>query len=314
VTVPIRTHLLHGLRISTEVHLPEPVRQIDGVDLAISWGDPRNVPDTPGAGTVVAELVTEERRWYTATEETDGYLLRFHGTADVLVSADLSTARCHVDPSTDATLLSVLMSGTALALILELAGDAVLHASAVEMAGMAVGIVGTSGMGKSTTAAMLCSAGAALVTDDVLRVELGEEARCHRGASGLRLRDKAIEIAGLLGGDARSEPTPDSRLGLFARQTSALELGLAALVLPRPSRDITNVVVDRIPAVEAALLLARFPRVYGMRRPADVRRQFGQRTRIVEAVPFLRADVPWGPPFDPSVGADLMDSITAALR
>lgn len=49
-------------------------------------------------------------------------------------------------------------------------GEETLHATVVEIAGRAIGLLGPSGAGKSTLAAFLINQGGALVTDDMLRV------------------------------------------------------------------------------------------------------------------------------------------------
>ncbi|MDQ7993990.1 MAG: hypothetical protein AAGC63_16635, partial [Propionicimonas sp.] len=50
----------------------------------------------------------------------------------------------------------VLATGTLLSIVLQLRGDCVLHASAVERDGRALAFVGQSGRGKSTMATLMC--------------------------------------------------------------------------------------------------------------------------------------------------------------
>ncbi|HEX2210783.1 MAG TPA: hypothetical protein VHG93_24080 [Longimicrobium sp.] len=64
--------------------------------------------------------------------------------------------------------------GPVLGLVLRLRGVPSLHASAVEIDGAAVALVGPAGAGKSTTAAALATRGHALVADDVLALRASE--------------------------------------------------------------------------------------------------------------------------------------------
>jgi hypothetical protein len=61
---------------------------------------------------------------------------------------------------------------------LQLQGQTSLHGSAVVIEGAGVGLLAPSGHGKSTLAAALLAAGAALLTDDVLAVDIGAGAPC----------------------------------------------------------------------------------------------------------------------------------------
>jgi hypothetical protein len=79
-----------------------------------------------------------------------------------------------VDPDPDAgdALLQLALLGPVLAALLQQRGDLVLHASAVEIDGAAVGFLGGRGAGKSTMAAALLRRGYPLLTDDILAVSL----------------------------------------------------------------------------------------------------------------------------------------------
>jgi hypothetical protein len=69
-----------------------------------------------------------------------------------------------------------------------LRGMEILHASAVALSGRAVAFLGASGAGKTTLAGRILARGARLVTDDVLAVDLADEAvRAHRGGAVARI-------------------------------------------------------------------------------------------------------------------------------
>jgi hypothetical protein len=81
-----------------------------------------------------------------------------------------------VDPDfgVDETLLKPSLLGTAMSVLLQQRGFLVLHASAVVIAGKAVAFMGYSGAGKSTTASAFVNQGYALLTDDVLAIQLSQ--------------------------------------------------------------------------------------------------------------------------------------------
>lgn len=110
-----------------------------------------------------------------------------------------------------------------------------LHASAVEVDEGVIAIVGRSGQGKSTLAAMLCAAGAKLITDDALRVVADDDGVCcFSGTSTLRLRPGAADLARAFApGTAHS--TADGRIGVDAEPPSLERLPLVGVLLPIPS-------------------------------------------------------------------------------
>src|ERR1041385_572046 len=75
-------------------------------------------------------------------------------------------------PTADQELIGQLIQGSLIAYLLYLQGIHTVHASAVEFGGVGIAFAADTGGGKSTLAALMCSqAGAALITDDVLRLE-----------------------------------------------------------------------------------------------------------------------------------------------
>jgi len=140
----------------------------------------------------------------------------------------------------------------------------VLHASAVQLDGHAVAIVGASGMGKSTLAAALCRNGCGLVADDVLRIDRNGTAgmQVHPGSIESRLRMTARDLADTAPSDA-VRPTADGRLALRPRIRADGPLPLAACVVPWCSREATEVTVNRLPPALAHLRMSQFPRVAG---------------------------------------------------
>ncbi len=177
-------------------------RCADGVwDVDVHWGEDIEDSGAPPSGQPIASFVHDNVAWYTAAASDSGYLLAETVTASLLA----------------------------------LRGETVLHASAVAIDGAAVAFVGQSGRGKSTIAALLCVAGAELVTDDVLTVDPGPPVMCAGGASELRLRQAAAKIGQGRPGTS-SRRTADDRLALAVKAAPQRPLPVAAIVIPSPSR------------------------------------------------------------------------------
>ena len=172
----------------------------------------------------------------THVRRPDGsYLMRFARTVDFHISADTRTITMCLAEGIDADFGSVLAMGTVLSFVLLLRGACVLHASAVEFDGQVVAFVGCSGMGKSTMAALMCADGGRLVTDDVLHVDLRPATpTCHLGATELRLRKAAAELADRFDGEVGRRTTSDLRDALALSPCPTDRLPLAAVVIPLP--------------------------------------------------------------------------------
>jgi hypothetical protein len=114
---------------------------------------------------------------------------------ETIVSADGRRVVCARlgdidDRSFEANVMNFVVS-TALTLW----GEEPLHATVVDIAGRAVGLLGPSGAGKSTLAACLIAQGADLITDDMLRVTFaGGAMLAHAGPYRLKLFDEPARL------------------------------------------------------------------------------------------------------------------------
>jgi hypothetical protein len=151
---------VYGLRFRSVVPLPSVALGIDGeADATVRWADLEHVTGDLLAGGLPASVTGEEAG------------LAFPGIGTFLVRHGREIL---VDPEPDAgdALLQLVLLGPVLAALLQQRGQLVLHASAVEIAGAAVGFLGSRGAGKSTLAAALYGRGHPLLTDDILAVAL----------------------------------------------------------------------------------------------------------------------------------------------
>jgi hypothetical protein len=238
-------------------------------------------------------------------EAPERWLLRLGEVADFEIDweAHVVVARPH-PPHGDA-MLGVLAGAALLSYLLAARGELVLHASAVESGGRALAIAGSSGAGKSTTAALLCADGARLVSDDVLRVSLDGEARAFVGTNVLRLRPAARGLAESIDG-AAVEETIDGRFGVRPPTPPPRpSLSVAAMLIPRPAHDATALMVERLAPREALLELVRHPRTISWLDPEPLRAFFAGAGELAALIPVYRARVPWGPPFPSSLAAGI---------
>lgn len=242
----------------------------------------------------------------------------FHGVATAAIDRETSRVRLRLAPHVDPALASVLISGTLLSVVLTLRGHPVMHASAVVVGEgdeqVAVGIVGRSGMGKSTMATLLCRDGAKLLADDVLRTDLLADGsvRAWPGATATRLRPAAEALAKDTG--IRVTTTSDGRYATNLALAPAGAVPLVALVVPGPDREADHVQMRALGSVEALIALLSFPRLLGWSDLATSGVAHHHWGELARRVPVVSARVPWGPPFAPGLGADLLAGIEAVRR
>src|SRR5699024_9204396 len=183
---------------------------------------------------------------------------------------------------------------------------------AVQVGEQALAFVGSSGMGKSTMATLLCASGARLITDDALRLDLvSSPPRCHLGGTALRLRKAAGDLSALFSAAPAQRLTGDGRDALTMTPAEADLMPLAGIVIPMPQHgsDLPRPVVTRLDPKQAVLALLQFPRIVSWEDAAVLDRQLQEIGRIVEDVPVHAAALPWGPPFSPTLAEDLLEAL-----
>lgn len=155
----------YGLRIHSTLQLPElivdsSVAEADAADVIIRFGHVNHQP--PQGDFTDGYVCTLPEGAYIFVEQVGAILTRAGNEIVVMP-----------DPAVEERVLRLFLLGPALGLILHQRKLLTLHASAVAVAGSAVIFLGQSGEGKSTMAAALHARGHALVTDDVVVLDLG---------------------------------------------------------------------------------------------------------------------------------------------
>jgi hypothetical protein len=301
----LHTYQCSGLMISSEIELSAPLansNESDEIDVRLLLGRELSPPFQRPSSEVIAELIVEDFLFYTFCRVENGYVGRLPWIADFIIDEDFKRVTCHPAVPGRSEVIPIVVPGTIVAFLLAMTGRCVLHGSAVDIGGHALAFVGVSGQGKSTLAAILCAAGASLVTDDVLPVEFAadelqtEQVYSIRSGHEIRLRDKAASLADRFNKDA-FRVTEDERRAVTPTFSPAERLPLSAIVLPRPERQKDTVTARRMSAGEASLALGRCERIEGWRTRDHLRQQFIDIGRIVSSVPVYEVSVPWGPPF-----------------
>lgn len=125
----------------------------------------------------------------------NGYRLQFDDTGVFDVSSDGHEISWRPSPSADERAARLDLTGRVLALALHIGGCLCLHASAVSIGGRAVAFLAPKGSGKSTLAVALERAGAELMSDDIVPVELTPSPVARPGAHSVRMfRDTAAML------------------------------------------------------------------------------------------------------------------------
>jgi len=290
----VTVYRLHGLTVQSDV--PVDTATVGAaespIDLHMRRAPEATVPEDPAAGRILADHGDGDRRWYAVSRSCSGDLhCRFPGLADVTSTEELTTLTVTPDPTADPGIVDLVAWGAPIAALLTLAGECVLHASAVDIHGRAIAIAGPSGAGKTTLAAALCREGARLAADDLLRIDL-TTMWCFRGTTALRLRPNAAVLAANLPGHLR-HPTADGRCAAHFAATQADALPLAAVLVPRWSSAVG---FRYLRGVEAVMALAPAARVQGWRDPDAMKQWFEHTHAIATAIPVIEASLP--PPAD----------------
>jgi hypothetical protein len=306
--VEATTYFLHGLRVQSEVPLAERLSHDGAPDVHVQWGEQKAVPTEPPVGRLLA-LRDPDIGGCTIVESESGYVIRFSGECDFRIARDGHSVVVDVAPDFNGGFVPIVLTGNVLASILGLQGECVLHASGVLAGGWMLAIVGGSGVGKSTLAAVFCGEGAELVSDDLLRVGAdGGQPRCHTGTAQIRLRPTAAELANSFPPHARAL-TADGRIGVTPRQAEGPILDVDAILIPLPSRRARKLRVRRLPKKDALVTLLRYPRVLGWLEAEPIRRHFEVCAAIAQSVPVFEATIPWGPPFAPGFATAIIERL-----
>ena len=124
----------------------------------------------------------------------------------------------------------------------------------------------------------------------------------------IRLREHCADLTANFPG-ALTRRTPDRRLAVSVKGAESERTALTALVVPQPSRECRRIQIVRLSRVEALYALARYARVTGWCAPEYISQQFTRFGVIALQVPVYQVEIPWGPPFLPALGRELLEQL-----
>jgi hypothetical protein len=188
--------------------------------------------------------------------------------------------------------LHVYFLGHAMGVALAAMGEEPLHATVVASPGRCVALMGESGAGKSTLAAFLVSRGAKLVTDDLLRVAIGDGGvSAYPGPRRIKLMPDSRER--YLGGRAEGVPMhPLSGKFILPLAPDMTHEGPARLdeliLLDWPEEAVTEPRLETPTPRDAMLRVIAGTCVTRVTDAARLARQFRFAQEIVERIPIRR--------------------------
>jgi hypothetical protein len=162
-------HRVSGLSLAADIPLPElpRTRSARAPDLRFSLLSRRRRPAAPR--TWLYRWREEDgSAWISLARTRGGYLVRFAGTADFLLSRDTRAIRCHARLRVPTVTVRHLLLDQILPMVLGHRGHLAIHASAVVAGRGALAFAGKAGWGKSTLCACLARSGHPPLADDCL--------------------------------------------------------------------------------------------------------------------------------------------------
>ena len=224
-----------------------------------------------------------------------GFRLSHSCTAEYDVSGDGSRITCSPRPTADSESLRYDIANRVMAVALHASGALCLHGSAVRIAGSVIAFLAPKGYGKSTLASALLSAGAQLVTDDMLAVKFLPQVSALPGIFGLRLRDDSAEK--FLDPSMQSRRGVDGKHVVDALSDSRVMLSeapLSAIYMLAPIRSTeTDAAVTRtlLPPRAAAMALVTHAKIATLLGAAEAPVVLERAAALAREVPVFQLHV-----------------------
>lgn len=267
------TYVAFGRVVASDIELPELPRAADRGPAQLTIRRRARIDLPPDLRwTAVWEAAADAPGVWHARHGGDLFLA-YDGLARLRVRGGVVDVEAAAEPET----LRHALLDQLLPLAIAASGEIVLHASAVEADDGAVVFAGEAGSGKSTLAAALAAAGANVIADDAVLLDVrNDDAWAVPSYPGLRLWPDAAERFGAIGYDVAAVAARSSKRRLVPAG--------AAVPVARPVAAVY--VLRREPSVAGFEHLSRRDAVVELVRHAftpDTATRDGRRTQIDRA-------------------------------
>lgn len=224
------------------------------------------------------------------------HLLRFHGLCEFELDFGQRSIAIRCLPGLDDNTLEHLLVDQVLPRFLAHEGDLLLHACAVVIAGRTVLILGESGWGKSTLAALMRRAGHELLSDDCVHIRSrGDGFVALPTYPSLRLFADSLDqvFPDAIGATAVAGYSGKRRLPMPSPEAAAIGSEIAALyLLDEPSDNYPDLEIRPMRPVSACLELMRHSFKLDIEDRLRTQRLFAACSDLARAVPAFSLDYP----------------------
>ena len=294
------TYAAFGGTLDSEIEFPElqhaPPTERPDWRLRVSSA-PRacTAQDADDLGELLGEDHVEPAVTVTSFRTLAGYRLRYQDTGVFDVSGDGREIVWSAAPgaSTESARMDVL--GRVLSIALHAGGRLALHGSGVAIDGRAIGFLAPKFSGKSTMALSLVNAGAELLSDDTLPVDLEAAPNAWPGVHSARVfQDSAQRLALVEAVDQPGFAVKHTLAIIDAPKIRLRPAPLDALYLLTPSApEVATAPVHRtlMSPLAATLELVRHAKVGALLGRAEAARVLDRAATVASRVPVYRLDV-----------------------
>jgi hypothetical protein len=216
-----------------------------------------------------------------------------YGLGDFRISSDGREISWTPGPDAWLDALRWVLLGRVMATAMYVGGTLCLHGSAVALGAQGICFLAPKFHGKSTLAAALVSAGARLVTDDVLPIDVGPPVRMRPGVPVLRLRADSERVVALAGrGHGRADDDVGKARFDFSAESDLVvdSQGLAAVYIlapvgEEPARGCAATRTSLV-GVQALEMLVRHSSIAPLLSCSEARVLLSHASAIVRSVPI----------------------------
>jgi hypothetical protein len=240
------------------------------------------------AVTWVEELHENGKLYFRVGRAGHRFVAEWAGVCTLYASRDGHDSELVPAPGADPELVDKLHRGLAKALLRHLQGKLTLHASAAAFDGVAIACMGESEAGKSTLGAALVGLGGALVADDTLAIEFGEDGAVSVSPTERVswLLSDSCEALGFSGRD-------DGKIAIEAPRRTTSPVRLAALVSLTFDDELERPSLRRLRGHEALAKMVGSVVRFVLDEPERNRGELEQLIRLSESVPVYELARPW---------------------